>query len=221
MELLTEDNLQEKIIDAREKLIINNRTRKFLLPLLGSMDPSWIAEVNKFYSVAVGLADGKYYPYLEEPSILLLKNVKSSRIDSFNESLDLIKKNPYFIKDYIFADAIDSWLHMFVVRIPKNFENAYNYFLQSKYSMMYNDTQKKRFFTPNRTKLNWQAKKKVREILDKSPSAKTELELKLNVAIPEQAELDSKIDLNYEVFNYEDNTFISVNQQKLEFNEQQ
>jgi hypothetical protein len=47
------------------------------------------------------------------------------------------------------------------------------------------------------------------------------LELKLNVAIPEQAELDSKIDLNYEVFNYEDNTFISVNQQKLEFNEQQ
>lgn len=219
MELLTEDNLQERVSQANEKLIINNRTRKFLLPALGSMDPEWIMEINKFYSVAAGLADGKYYPYLEEPSVLLLKNIKISSINSFNESLDIIKQNSYFIKDYIFADAIDSWLHMFVIRLPESFHNAYNYFLQSKYSMMYSETQKKRFFTPNRTRLNWQAKKKVRDILDKSPSAKTELELKLKVSIPETAELESKIDFNYEVFNYDDSIFISVNQQKLQFDE--
>lgn len=217
MERLTEENISNKLLENNERAVFKNRTRMFLLPILGGMKSEWVSEVNKFYSVAVGLADCKYYPYLDEPSILLLKNVKSSKIKSFNKSADVIRDNPYFIKDYIFADAIDSWLHMFVIKLPNEYEKAYKYFLQSKYSMMYSEIQKKRFFTYNRTRPNWRTKKKVRDILDKNPSARTELELKLSVSISEQAELESKLNFEHEVFNYDKDLVISINQTKLEF----
>lgn len=217
MELLTEHNLHEKVISNNERLIIQNRTRNFLLPILGTLPSSYVKEINKFYSIAVGLADEKYYPYLEEPSLLLLKNIKVSRIESFQESLKVLEQHRLFVKDYIFADAIDSWLHMFVIRLPEEYHETYKYFIQGQYSKMYSEVQKARFFTPNRTRHNWRIKKKVRDVLDRNPAVRTELEIKLNVTIPENAELESKLDFNYEVFNYHEGNFVSVNQKQLEF----
>lgn len=212
------ESLDEKLLELQDKKVIKNKTRSLLLPVLMAMDKEWKKEINKFYSVAVGIADGKYYPYIDEPSILLLKDIKHSKIDSFNESMEVIKRHSLFIKDYIFADAYNSTLHMLVVRIAPEYETAYKYFLQSKYSMMYSEAQRKRFFTPDKRYVNWKDVKEAREILDQSPIRRTALEKELEVYIPDDAELASKIDYSQEIFNYDENAiFLSQKQKKIEY----
>lgn len=115
-----------------------NKTWRFLTPSLRGYDDVFINKFNSVYKLAIGihdtLLDGSEIAYDRNIYIML---DKSYRNKLYQEFIDYIKFQDYYITDYNPSSNLNSRKHMIVIKIPKRFSNAYDMFIESKYSKMY------------------------------------------------------------------------------------
>lgn len=115
-----------------------NRTWKYLLPLLREYGKAFTGKINSVFKVACGIGDiviensGTKY---EKHLFVLLDTKISNRF--FLAFIDWIRVQPYYEDDYVFGDIQKSTKHMVVLQLPEKFHNSLEEFKKGRYSKMY------------------------------------------------------------------------------------
>lgn len=107
-----------------------NKTWRFLLPCLRAFGDSFILKFNTVMKLAVGIGD-KEFP--EDRRIYILCDADYREID-YKVFLNWVSKQPYFLGTY--KNGLGE---MLVLRFPKRFYNAYDKFIEGKYSQMFTE----------------------------------------------------------------------------------
>lgn len=114
----------------------NNKTRKYLLaPVILYYGELFVERLKHMYVYAVGIND---YDNPHDYSLFLLVDVAKS--NDFARVLPLLQSNSY-VSDYPFGELLGGRLHMIVINVPSEFRQAYDMFMQSKYSKMFSKEQ--------------------------------------------------------------------------------
>lgn len=127
-----------------------NRTCKYLLPCLKIYGPTFQTKINSIFNLAFGihdtLLDGT--PFETQRAIYMLcdKMFQPTKFDNF---LNYVKNQEYYIIDYAFDDLENGRKHMVVIRFPEKYSDVYDKFLESKYSKMYCKDEIEEFFPDN------------------------------------------------------------------------
>ena len=178
------------------KLYIN-RTSRFLAPLVKSYDISILNILTKLKQVAWGIGDYEYEKVSgKKHRTCLFVLVEKTKL--LGKLLEDFRLNAYFVDDYIF----DKNCHMLVVNYTD--KEAYEKFLKSKYSEMYNSD----FITKY---INKQVRGKQNEvylILTKDQSYKKVFskilskEFDTDIIVEDDRELDFPLNFEEEVFKW-------------------
>ena len=178
-------------LDLNNTPPIKNRTRAYINPILRYHGYEFVKKINKmdFFASALYDADREKIPN----TITRLVNAK--------HGLDL--SLPYLVDHYYFGELIYGPLHALVIEIPKEFYGCLEHFEKGEYSKMYKnpdmvfsmpDSNVKSYF--NQTKIN------VKNVCNKNPKYKKEIEDYFGVTVPYNNELDEKPNLYLEILNY-------------------
>lgn len=195
---------EEDLIDSDG---VHNKTRIYLNPTLRNYGEELVNILNKAYCIASGIDDVKFKALSgRDYTNHLFCLYDTKKTGEFQSIINFVRDHPSYIFDYVFDDPLTGKLHMIVFRIQEEFENAVKYFLESKYSKMYSTGQIKKLFTKSNSD-------KAYFVVTKNPDYKTAFENHLNrdeygsrIIIPDDGELDSKIELCEEIFNYEESS---------------
>lgn len=151
------------ILRAGQEVI--NRTRNYLIPILKEYGAGFASKYNETYKIFTGvhdtLMDGS--PLIHDRCfyIVLDKMFKPKQYDEF---MDYIRNQPYYVADYCpEANIYKSRLHTVVIKVPDNYINAFDMFIQGKYSLMYSTEEIQKLFANN---------PKVKEVLLRSNGLK-------------------------------------------------
>lgn len=122
--------------------LYENKTFKYLYPCLNYYGEDLMAQLSKFYKVAIGVNDFNTEKKGNCIYILIDTNIKFNTSyetgeyrKSFAKFLNWIVDKEYYVTDYIYEKD----LHMVVLKIPKKFNNTYLNFVKGKYSEMYEE----------------------------------------------------------------------------------
>lgn len=191
-------------MDIRKGHFLVNKTWKFLRPALRSYGPMFKVKSDAVFKLAMGIHDcildgtdfqGKRYLY-----ILIDKTYRSKNYEGF---MNWVKNQSYYITDYDVDDMMTGFQHMLVIKFPEDYASAYDYFLDSRYSLMYSREELEKFYD---------AESPIKDILNKTASARREFLVKLNKSFETtleeidlmhpKAEMDFPIEKAKEYFNY-------------------
>lgn len=124
-----------------------NKTYKYLLPCLKVYGPTFQTKVNSIFNLAFGihdtLLDGT--PFENSRAIYMLCD-KLYQPAKFENFLNYVKHQKYYITDYAFDDIENGRKHMVVIAFPEKYFDVYDKFLESKYSKMYCKDEIEEFF---------------------------------------------------------------------------
>jgi len=109
---------------------LKNQTSKYLSPLLRTYYKSFQRQLMTIEKVAWGIGDDLYKEFKDCKYNLFLL-IKSEGSADF---LDYFRSCNYYSDDYRF----DQQHHIIVIKLQKKYYRAYNYFLESRYSLMFN-----------------------------------------------------------------------------------
>ena len=180
-----------------------NKTKRFLLPCLRGYGDHYTNMINSVFKLAIGINDDNLRergPSDRNIFILVNKDFNERVYENFQE---YIREHPSYVTDYCFeADMLTSKRIMFVVKVPSNFDECYDNFLEGKYSKMYNEKEIDTLFKKSTRSLEI-------AVLKKYPSAMPNLkaaiyrEHGLNV-YPEGEIIEYELPYNKreEIFNY-------------------
>lgn len=133
-----------------------NKTWRFLYPCLRGHGDIFVRKFNPLYKLAVGVSDDilKQTKYSQERNIfILIDTLFQPKI--VQEFMSWITYQPYY-KHHYFIDNHELTTPrklMLVLSVPEMFNNAYDNFIDSKYSQMYSiDEIMKLFNIPERKK---------------------------------------------------------------------
>lgn len=184
-----------------------NKTWRFLLPCLRGHGDIFIKKFNPVFKFAVGihdtLLDGN--PLSDTKNIYLLCD-KLYQPRYYEEFLNWVRNQPFYVHDYCpDADITKSRKHIIGITIPERFSNAYDMFLEGKYSQMYTTEEINVLFANSE-------RVKERDVLLKSVSLHDEfiksvnLEFNTDISIEDiihnDIELELPPKLSQEVFHY-------------------
>jgi hypothetical protein len=184
---------------------VSNKTRDYILPALFLYGNIFLTEIRNYSFVAVGVRDDNRSELYNENRIGLLFNVKKS----YNTNFKSLGKG--YVTDYYFGELLYGHLHMVVIELPEKFHDvAIKAFLRSEYSKIYTDSHAVFHNSNVDGEYYLSTQDKCFNVCIKSETRKLELEEKLAGAfiapiLSEEAELDDKINLSEEVFNYNNN----------------
>lgn len=136
------------MIELDEERIFVNKTSRFLLPCLRGYGEDFVKRFNSFYKYAVGISDSYWYGVTKDRGryIFILCNT-GKNIYQIHNFLHWIKKKPFFVESYCPDAAIKtSNKLMIVLEIPERFNNAYDMFVQGKFSQMFTEEEKELLF---------------------------------------------------------------------------
>ena len=181
-----------------------NKTWKYLRPCLRSYGPTFIVKFNALFKLAVGihdtLLDGT--PFEDRKLLYILFN-RNYRPVNYNGFMHWISHQKYYVTDYAMDDALDGYQHMLVLEFPKEYISSYDYFIQGRYSLMYDKKQQELLFDKDSP---------IREILNKTRSARGKFVALVNASfdsnitemdlLHEKAEMDFPWEKSKEYFNY-------------------
>lgn len=166
-----------------------NKTWRFLLPCLRGHGTTFAKKFNSIYKLAVGihdsLLDGSAISNDRNLYIMIDKKTEEQKVKEF---MDFIVYQDYFVADYCpDSDILKTRRHMIVLKMPKRFHNAYDKFLEGKYSEM---------FTPDEVKVLFanDERKPEKDILQRNSSALKEFVNKVN----------KEFDVNIKCNNFKD-----------------
>lgn len=121
----------------------DNKTWKYLLPCLRGHGDTFVSKYNPVFKLAVGihdtLVDGS--PMFKDLRVIFLMCDKKHQERKFEEFLNWISYQDYYKTDYCPSADLASRKHVIVLTIPEEYIDAYDYFLQGKYSLMYTQKQ--------------------------------------------------------------------------------
>lgn len=190
----------KEIVNYKTNEILQNRTRKYLLPILKEYGEIFKKKFNMIFKVSCGIGDSivKERGVNCENHIFILINTKISP-KSFIDFITWIKQQSYYERDYIYGNLQNSNFHMVVLKIPEKFQKSLENFKKSKYSKMYSTEELNLHFH------NYIEEKKV---LSKDTLYKEEFIKKINKEFEtnikdfdiEDYELDFPIDILEEIF---------------------
>lgn len=117
-----------------------NKTWKYLLPCLKGHGKEFKQKFNKLFKLAAGIGDINLHneDMLAERAIYVLVDNKYQP-NYFDNFKDWIKLQDYYVTDYVCGDIRTSRYHMFVLKVPKLYEDSYDEFINSRYSKMYSN----------------------------------------------------------------------------------
>jgi len=133
-----------------EKKPLNNKTLRFLVPVLVYYGKSLIYYINNLNRVAFGIKHKNIDKY-DENRILILFHIRY-KTKLLQEFLNWIKSKSFYLNDYPFGNINTSVFHMVVIKFPEKFDNAYNRFLKGEYSKMYSPQELVNYFKNNPNK---------------------------------------------------------------------
>ena len=186
-----------------------NKTWNYLVPSLRGYPPkvgtTLLTELNAVCKLAVGihdtLLDGSDLSNKRALYFLFDKKFKPEKFMNF---LEWIRTQDYYLGDYVAGSNIRTERkHMVIIEIPALFNNAYDMFIQSKYSQMY---------TPEYIDILFVNRPELKSVLRKEPKEqntyKTKLSSEFNLDITDvEVVADSEYELpligKEEIFNYE------------------
>lgn len=210
-----------------------NRTWKYIYPALRVYGQDTINYLNSLIKLGVGIQDQNYEPEHKEdtPMIFILiqtqlkESAQTAREKNYLKYIDefftFIRKQVFYIDDYLYDIKDNCCYHMVVLRFPESFKHTFGKFIVGKYSEMYHKTIIDKFFPIKN--LNKVYNKKVfkvasslgenleiHSILKKDEDFKEEFlriindDFGLDMSLEELAdrEFDYPPDFEEEVFNY-------------------
>ena len=167
-----------------------NKSRTYLLPMLASRVDLNFNKIRNTYLHTTN--DFEHFR-------LHIEHV----FDNFEDKLEydkIIKKSSNFINE-VKNDFEDSYIYSFA--LDNDFKAAYRNFVLGKYSKLSNIDKNLILSYWNsvyNTKSNFQFKTNLKDILNQSPILKKQLEEKLAVSLPDDAELSSIINIEDEIY---------------------
>lgn len=150
-------------MDIKIGSLYRNKTWRFLVPCLRGHGTIFVDKFMPVFKLAVGIHDSYLdgAPLSNGRNIYILLDTKynSKKYTSF---MDWIVCQEYFVGEYCpDSELIDSRKKMVILRIPEEYNNAYDCFLKGEYSYMYSKEQLNLLF-------NYKDLKKTYSILSKT-----------------------------------------------------
>ena len=184
--------------------LYENRTQKYLLPILITYGESFQVKLNSIFNLAFGIhdtfLDGTEYENQKLIYILCDKAYQKVKFDNF---LNYVKHHEYFVMDYAFDDIEHGRKHMIVIKFPEDFYSAYNKFLEGKYSEMYNDAEIHFYIKPISPIIQVLRKTNLmKSVFIKKVKEKYNTDLSDIDVMEENMEYDFPITKSEEIFNY-------------------
>lgn len=128
--------------------IAMNKTKKYLLPCLKYYGEDFEQKFHAMWKWAVGIGDIitiKSNVQFEK-HIFILADMKRNT-ETFNDFQLWIREQPYYADDYAFDNLLTGHLHMFVVKLPEKFYDAFETFKKSEFSKMFSHKDLYDFFS--------------------------------------------------------------------------
>ena len=116
-----------------------NKTKRYFLPCLSKYyGKEYIKRFNSIFKLAVGIGD---FALIDigitfEKNLFILVDTKFSK-SNFISVMDWLRLQSYYTFDYPYDEIHKGHLHMLVIKIPEECYQAYDKFLQGKFSQMY------------------------------------------------------------------------------------
>lgn len=139
-----------------------NRTWKYIYPALRVYGAQPIGYLNELIKQGVGISDINFEEDDDIPKIFILVQtkvlgMKGSKLKDYDEKIsrffDYIRKQDYYIDDYLYDMHNKCCSHMVVLRFPESFKPIYKHFQLGEYSKMYTKSMVKEYFPlPNLNK---------------------------------------------------------------------
>lgn len=137
-------------IKMEDGKIIQNKTRKYLAPILKCYGDIFTGKFNSVFKVACGIGDmavqNSGINYERHLFILMDASIGTRHFLSF---LDWVKEQDYYEDDYVYGNILKSNLHMIVLKVPEQFYDSLETFRQGKYSKMYDYQSIQTYFDNN------------------------------------------------------------------------
>lgn len=149
-------------IDITQTTTYNNKTYKYLAPVLKYFGKGFTIQKAKVHILAIGLSDDMM-PDLNGHYLFILLNrmYQPRQVDTFLRWVHLNFPENY-VRSYDYQNNPSTKATMLVLKIPQQFTKAYNNLLQGKYSYMYNEDEISNLFPKG---------SHIRKVLIKHPSA--------------------------------------------------
>lgn len=133
--------------EERRAIVYQNKTCKYITPLLSSLGVDFVMKYNTVFKLAIGIGDFLYTEdqKIESHLFILLKSTIAPL--HFRHFLAWIKEQDYYRDDYVFDNIQKSDMHMVVIKMPELVTNeALTQWTAGNYSKMYPITFVDRFF---------------------------------------------------------------------------
>lgn len=192
----------------------DNKTWRFLLPCLKGHGDIFINRFNTVFKLAVGihdtLLDGSY---LSEGRNLYILCNKDYQKKNFSNFINWMQYKSYYKGDYCpDANFKTTKKHMLIIKVPKTFNNAYDYFLKSEYSKMYSEEELSSLFSVN-TKEYQVLSKSIIALPNFVKKVNKRFDVNMNPNIFKDKELELPLERHQEIFNCEKNQRVYFNEE--------
>lgn len=137
------------------KLYIN-RTWKYLYPALRVYGFQPISYLNELIKLGVGIYDFNFEDTGDNsPKLFVLIQTKTLNMKGINKKtyeekvekfFDFIRKQEYYVTDYVYDIDKSCCSHMVVLKFPENFKQIISNFQKGLYSNMYTKVEIKKYF---------------------------------------------------------------------------
>jgi len=134
-------------LDSGEDTIHNNKSRKYLLPCVKEYGKGFSDRLSNVFKVAIGIGDivVRNRGLRHEKHLFILVD-STIAPDHFEEFHQYIKYHKAYQDDYVFGDIRTSPLHMFIIKFPEKYYDAFETFKIGDYSKMYSKEDIDKFF---------------------------------------------------------------------------
>lgn len=175
---------------------IPNKSKTYLLPILArELSLKYLEQIENTFLFVKGITEepilGILYKYTDKIEYTIEGE------DGFIYYARLLKESKYFVKEYELGDY-----SLFVFKLPDTINYAYGCLLEGKYSWITPKDKKSiisfltRYYPQEKSIIT-----KVIGILNRSDILRENYEKELNIPIPKDAELSSKIDVESETID--------------------
>lgn len=182
-----------------------NKTWKYLVPVLRGHGQAFVRKFNRVFKLASGIHDTLLGGSdLAEERVIYFMIDKKYQPYAYEDFIKFIRTQEYYAGDYCpDANFLTTRRHMVVLRVPEDFYRAYDYFLKGEYSKMYSEEQAKVLFLDSGKHIEYgvltkseESLKPFLEVIDK------EFKVKTKPADFRDAERDLPLRKKEEIFNY-------------------
>ncbi len=131
-------------MEILQKGLVQNRTKKYVFPVIYYYDKDFYSRINSLLKRAVGIDDEAIDKDYSNHLFILVDISQST--DIFKKAFEWLKENHYIVTHYAYDNVRTGSLHMLVFNIPPQKPNLIDKFISGHYSELYNPHEIELFF---------------------------------------------------------------------------